>query len=266
MSELIELSAQDCVATFNPADSGRLTSFKIAGREILVTQGADKFHSGSFVLAPWVGRLRDAKLNFGGETYQFEPFGGPHAVHGLATGVPWQVTGDGEMSIEIGDEIGSSWPWPCKVVQKTELSEGRARFTIEVHASAPMPGAVGWHPWFARRLAGAPDSAELQLEANPGKMWAHDEAGVPTGELVTPVPRPWDYCFRDLAADPVLRWPGELELTVSSPCQDWVIYDEEEAGICVEPWTAQPNSINMPNPQIITPDAPLVATMEWRWA
>jgi galactose mutarotase-like enzyme len=39
----------------------------------------------------------------------------------------------------------------------------------------------------------------------------------------------------------------------------------EDAGVCVEPWTAPPNSLNMPNPRIVTPDAPLVATMTWTW-
>ena len=33
----------------------------------------------------------------------------------------------------------------------------------------------------------------------------------------------------------------ELELTVSSDCEDWVVYDMENAGVCVEPWTSPPN-------------------------
>ncbi len=68
-----------------------------------------------------------------------------------------------------------------------------------------------------------------------------------------------------LHAAPVVRWPGELELTVSSDCEDWIIYDMEDDGICVEPWTAAPNSLNMPNARIVTPDAPLVASMAWSW-
>jgi hypothetical protein len=95
-------------------------------------------------------------------------------------------------------------------------------------------------------------------------MWANDATGLPSGELTAPLPRSWDYCFRDLLADPVVRWPDELELTVSSGCKDWVIYDVEDAGICVEPWTAPPNSLNMPNQRLVTPDAPLVAIVRMR--
>ena len=28
-------------------------------------------------------------------------------------------------------------------------------------------------------------------------------------------------------------------------CEDWIVYEMEEAGVCVEPWTALPNSLNM---------------------
>ena len=261
MSATVQLTAQDCAAIFDPADGGRLRSFRVGDHELLVARGKDVFHSGSFVIAPWVGRLRDACLNYRGAQYQFTANNGPHALHGMVTERPWQVTGDGELSIELGDP----WPWPCRVVQRTELSAGRATFRIELHARVDMPAAMGWHPWFVRRLAGTPISAELQLDAVPKRMWANDATGLPSGELTAPLPRPWDYCFRDLLADPVVRWPGELELTLRSDCEDWVVYDMEEAGVCVEPWTAPPNSLNLPNPWIVTPDAPLEASMTWAW-
>jgi aldose 1-epimerase len=105
MTTTMRLAAEGCVAAFDPADGGRLSSFRVGGHELLVTHGKDVFHSGSFVMAPWVGRLRDARLNYGGAQYQFTANNGPHALHGLVTDRPWQVTGDGELSIELGD------PW-----------------------------------------------------------------------------------------------------------------------------------------------------------
>jgi aldose 1-epimerase len=96
------------------------------------------------------------------------------------------------------------------VVQHAELSAGRKAFRIEVQVRVDMPAAVGWHPWFVRRLAGTPVSAELELDVEPGLMWANDATGLPNGKLTAPVPRPSDYCFRNLSADPVVRWPGEL--------------------------------------------------------
>jgi aldose 1-epimerase len=256
-SAMMQLIAEDCAATFDPADGGRLVSFRVGDHELLVANGQDIFHFGSFVMAPWVGRLRDARFNWGGANHQFIANSGPHALHGLVTDRPWQVTGEGELSIELG----APWPWPCRVVQRAQLSPGRATFRIEVYAREAMPAAVGWHPWFVRRLG----ESELELDVKPGLMWANDAMGVPNGQLTAPVPRPWDYCFRDLRADPIVRWSGELELTIASDGEDWVVYDMEEAGVCVEPWTAPPNSLNLPNPRIVTPGAPLIATMTWTW-
>jgi galactose mutarotase-like enzyme len=78
------------------------------------------FNFGSFVMAPWVGRLRDARLDYGGSEHRFTANAGPHALHGLVTERPWQVTGDGELSIDLDDP----WPWPCRVVH------GHRRFAI----------------------------------------------------------------------------------------------------------------------------------------
>ena len=75
---------------------------------------------------------------------------------------------------------------------------------------------------------------------------------------------PGSALFPSIGEVPV-AWPGQLELTVSSDCENWVVYDKEEAGACLEPWTAPPNSLNMPNPRIVTPTAPLLASMTWTW-
>jgi galactose mutarotase-like enzyme len=66
MTAAMRLAVEGCEATFDPADGGRLSSFRVGDHELLVTRGKDVFHSGSFVIAPWVGRLRDAGLNYGG--------------------------------------------------------------------------------------------------------------------------------------------------------------------------------------------------------
>ena len=67
----MRLAAEGCAATFDPDDGGRLSSFRVADHELLVSHGKDIFHSGSFVVAPWVGRLRDASLNYQGAQHRF---------------------------------------------------------------------------------------------------------------------------------------------------------------------------------------------------
>ncbi len=262
MTAIMKLTTEGCIATFDPDDGGRLTSFRVGDRELLVAQGKDVFHFGSFVMAPWVGRLRDARLNYGGDQYRFAANSGPHALHGLVTERPWRVTGDGELSIELGEP----WPWPCRVVQRTELSARRATFRIEVYAREAMPAAVGWHPWFVRRLAGAPTSAELELDVQPGLMWANDfdrpaqrqidRARAEALGLLLPRPAG--------RSDRALAWR-----TRSSPSVPTVKIGSsmtwKTPGCASSRGRRLPNSLNMPNPRIVTPDAPLMASMTWTW-
>src|ERR1700733_2765588 len=117
MTETLRLMAGDCAATFNPADGGRLTSFQVGDHELLVAQGKDVFHFGSFVMAPWVGRLRDARLDYGGAEHRFTANAGPHALHGLVTEGPWQGTGGGG----LGNELGNRCARPRREVRQAQL-------------------------------------------------------------------------------------------------------------------------------------------------
>lgn len=74
-------------------------------------------------------------------------------------------------------------------------------------------------------------SAAIEIEVEPGAMYENDHAGLLSGRMGPPGPRPWDFCFVDLAAPPVVRWPGLLRLQIESDCPNWVIYDEEPSGV-----------------------------------
>lgn len=258
----LRLAADGTVALLDP-QGGRLSSLVVRGRELLVQHGGDVFHWGSFPMAPWVGRVRRGRFRFAGKDYQLPLNAGPHALHGLVTDLPWTVTGPGQLEVQLGDP----WPWPCHIAQTVAVSDDRIEFTIEVQAQETMPADVGWHPWFNRVLVdhAGTSSGLIQLEVDASAMYLNDEEHLPTGRLGPPAPRPWDYCFVGLARPPVVRWADVLEVTVHSDCSHWVIYDRESPGICVEPWTGPPNSLNLPNGSTVTPDRPLRASMCWAW-
>lgn len=263
MSDLLELAAGSCRATIDPAAGGRLTSFVVDGHELMVQSGRDTYHWGSFVMAPWVGRLRDGAFTWHGETHAFPRNAAPHALHGLVTDAAWHVDGPGTVSIELPEP----WPWRGRLVHATSLFDDHATFRLELQADEPMPAAIGWHPWFRRTLKTAEGAlvGPIGIDAKPGRMYGNDDTGLPTGALVEPAGLPWDYAFVDLAAPPRVTWPGILELRVELNCPIYVLYDQEPEGVCIEPWTAPPNSLNLPEPQVVTPGQPLVATMTWRW-
>jgi aldose 1-epimerase len=127
---------------------------------------------------------------------------------------------------------------------------------MRLDAEEPMPAVLGWHPWFLRHAAPSMDGeAGLELEFDAQTMYERDGDGIPTGALVAPKPRPWDDCFTGLRRPPVLRWPGFLELEISSTCPDWVVYDERDDAICVEPQTGPPDALNL-RPTVVRPGRP----------
>ncbi len=125
-----------------------------------------------------------------------------------------------------------------------------------------MPVIVGWHPWFARRLARG-GSVELDLPA--GGMLVRGADGLPTGEVVPPPPGPWDDAFVELAGPPVVRWPGAIEVAIVSEAPCWVVYTEREEGICVEPQTGPPNGLVDGGYALVEPGRPFEASMALRW-
>jgi galactose mutarotase-like enzyme len=261
---MLHLETTSAHADIDLAAGGRLASFVVDGRELLVTSGPSTFDWGCYAMVPFAGRLRDGRFSYAGRTWQMPLNMPPHAMHGVVLDRTWREVDD--RTIEVA--LGAPWPFAGRVVHHFDLQPGQLTFRLELHADEPMPAALGWHPWFVRRPpaagADAPPSGDLELEFEPGAMYDRGSDGIPSGRLIPPTPPPWDDCFADIRGAPVLRWPGFLELTVASDLPAWVVYDEPVHAICVEPETDAPDSLNR-SPDIVVPGRPLVAEMMWRW-
>ena len=254
----LELTAPGVRAVVDLVAGGRLASFAVDGRELIKTGGDGPITWGSFPMAPFAGRVRDASLAFAGATYALRPSLPPHAIHGTVLDRPWRLVGEGT----IATDLGPDWPFAGWAVQRFDLGPDHLTFRLEVHGDEPMPASIGWHPYFLRRPAGVDGELELDFEA--GAMYVRDAAGIATDRRIEPPPGPGTTPSPTCAGPPVLRWPGFLELTIESDCPDWVIYTAPEDALCVEPQTAPPDAINT-DPTIVLPDRPLIAEMTWRW-
>jgi aldose 1-epimerase len=252
------LSAPGVEVIVDLAAGGRVASLLVDGRELLKTSRDGPRDWGSFPMAPYAGRVRDAEFVFDGELRRLPATLPPHAIHGTVLDRAWRAIDDST----IGIDLGPDWPFRGRVIQRFELTSDSLGCRMEIQADERMPASIGWHPWFIRRIPGL--TGELELDVEPGAMYVRDAAGIATGELVPPTPRPWDDSFTALRRPPVLRWPGFLELTIESDCPDWVIYTEPTEALCVEPQTAPPNALNA-DPAIVEPGRPLTAEMTWRW-
>ena len=74
----------------------------------------------------------------------------------------------------------------------------------------------------------------------------------------------------DIVIPPRLTWPGVARLDLRSTAAFWVVFDERDDAICVEPQTAPPDAFNLAaaigvDPPMATPDRPASVATAWRW-
>src|SRR5262245_53804404 len=257
-----------------PAEGGRVSGLTVDGWDVLVREARTVIDWGSYAMVPWAGRLRDGILRWRGREWQFPLTSPPNAIHGTLLWQPWRVIGgaDGGSELVLGADLAEPWPFGGRAVQLLRLTPDQLSMTLEVHATRePMPVIVGWHPWFRRRLrrADGHESEPLAIDLHAGAMLEADPPGIPTGRRVPVPPGPWDDTFVDLWADPVVRWPGALEVSVASPAAThWVVFTGETFGVCVEPQTGPPNGLNggdLGAPAVVEPGTALVATASISW-
>ncbi|MFD5217014.1 aldose 1-epimerase [Streptomyces tendae] len=260
-NEPITLTAGDAEATVLPGNGGRIGGLRVGGTELL-RQG-DRY--GCFPMVPWCGRIRDGRFRDGAVVHQMPLNSPPHAIHGTARDAAWRTARVTADEAVITYDLVDPWPYPGRVIQVVALAEDGLTLSMSVETyESSFPAQIGWHPWFNRTLDGA-DGTGVEIAFDPAWQEERGDDHLPTGNRVEPKPGPWDDCFgMPDGVDVTLTWPGRLELKVTSREQWAVVYDEQEAAVCVEPQTGPPNGLNT-LPRLVTPLEPLEATTTWRW-
>lgn len=267
-ADRLVLESADARLTIDPGAGGRFASLVVGGHELLITEGDGPIWWGCYPMVPFAGRIRDGRFRFRGRTYQLPLTMPPNAIHGTVLDRPWEVTGmaaSGDRA-ELTTDLGPDWPFGGRVVQTVALLPGGLEATLEVRARDAMPVALGWHPWFRRAI----DGSDVQLGFEANGMYVRGADGLPTGAVVPPTARPWDDAFTEVVLPPRLTWPGVLSLDLRTTAPFWVVFDEREDTICVEPQTAPPDAFNLAaavgvDPPLATPDRPASVAMAWRW-
>jgi aldose 1-epimerase len=262
----VVLERDDARLTVDPRAGGRLASLVVAGHELLVTDGDGPIWWGCYPMAPFAGRVRGGRFWFRGRTYQLPLSLPPNAIHGTVLDREWETTVATAERVELSTDLGREWPFRGRVVQTIALVPGGLEATLEVQAREIMPVVLGWHPWFRRSI----DGSDAQLAFEASAMYVRGPDGLPTGAVAPPTPRPWDDAFTDVVVPPRLTWPGLLALDVRSTAPFWVVFDERDDGICVEPQTAPPDAFNLAaavgvDPPTAAPGRPATVAMAWRW-
>jgi aldose 1-epimerase len=56
-----------------------------------------------------------------------------------------------------------------------------------------------------------------------------------------------------------------LTLTIDSDCSHWVVYNEPDHAVCVEPQSGPPDAVNLGLAAEVVPGRPFIRTMTLRW-
>jgi len=253
----VHLSSPDADVEIDLDHGCRIASLRTGGHELLITSADSPIDWGLYPMAPFAGRVRGGVFEFRSRRHELPRHFDAHALHGTVFSQEWEQDG----ASTFVTDLGSPWPFPGFVRQDVVLDEGCLRLHLEVHATAgAMPASCGWHPWFRRRIG----EALLRLDFRPGYMLRRDAEGIATRERTRVPLEPWDDCFGDVSAPPILEWPDFLGLEIASDCRWWVVYNKRDHALCVEPQTAPPNSLNC-DPQVVEPGRPLTADLTLSW-
>lgn len=266
MSDDLVLEADTARLVVSATDGGRMRSLVVHGQELLVTTGYGPIMWGCYPFAPFAGRIRDGRFTFEGRDVELPLNLPPHAIHGTVFLRAWTVDGPDRMSVDLAP----SWPFAGRVTQWFRLHDDGLDVRLRLDATDRMPVTLGWHPWFRRELIGTASRPSaggrpVELRFRPGRMYERGPDSLPTGRLVPPKPRPWDDCFVDVDGRPLLTWPDALTLQLSTSADHWVVYDEPDYALCVEPQTAPPDDVHLGPRTIVPAGGSVEATMTWRW-
>jgi aldose 1-epimerase len=262
-SETITLTAGSAITRVDLADGGRLSSLSVDGLELLGRSGDRRIDYGSFVMAPWAGRLRDGLLTVGDRTHRLPTdVAPPHAIHGTVHDRPWELLEADRGTLKVRCGFDDRWPFGGWVDHDVTLSEDSLTERLQVHADrAAFVASAGWHPWFRRRLDAGGD-ARITMDARA--MLQRDDTGLPTGSEVPVPPEPWDDCFVGVRWPVAITWPSALTLSIDADTDLAVVFTERPDALCVEPQIGPPDGLNS-DPYEVRPGHPLVASTTWAW-
>ena len=244
MSEQLTLAAGENRAVVDLLNGGRLASLLVAGHELLWTETddgeRDPISWGCYPMVPFAGRIRHGMFSFEGIEHAVPKSHEGHAMHGYGFRNPWTQVDDASISYDFG----APWPFAGRATQHFELSADALKIEMRVDALDTQPILIGWHPWFRRENT----AGTLAFALPACTMYQRDQDGMP-GALVEPPAGPWDDCFTSVIQEPTLEW-GDLAADLTSSLDHWVVFDEPDHAICVEPQSGPPNEINT-DPRVV---------------
>jgi aldose 1-epimerase len=254
--EELRFSSEAIEAIVLPEVGARLHRLRAFGHDILRTPEdlrqhvRDPFFWGSYVMAPWCGRIEAGRSTIGWRRIALESnFPDGSAIHGQVYDRPWHRRPDGSLQVTAG---GNGWPWVYDVRLRVEAVQRSLHVDLSVtnRSADPMPAGLGIHPWFRRPFSVAirgaavhPLNTATQPDAQPEPV-SGDFDLREIGEMADGLDAAWT----DLAEPPVeLRWPqaGIRATMRTTPPAPYIVAASpvEVDAIAIEPETHAPQGL-----------------------
>ena len=240
MSILHNIDGGDLSLAIDIDQGARIASLNFRGMECAVPFRGQTLTWGWYAMAPWAGRIRDGLISDkNGKEFQLPTnFVPPHAIHGFTLTHPWQELGRSYFGIDFPGPY-----WGARLEQRLEILDNALRWSLEYEAGeCELPFWMGFHPWFPREFD---RGGAAEIDFHPGKMLERGSDYLPTGELISPTPPPWDDAFCEVRGTPTIYWEDVLQIEIESDAPYWVVYDQDPEGVCIEPQSAPPDAANL---------------------
>jgi galactose mutarotase-like enzyme len=242
-----------------PARGGMVTRFIVRDTNVLylapdtLRDATKNVRGGIPVLFPIAGRLADDKYTVGGTTYTMKQ-------HGFARNMPWAIVDQAaDQAMSGGARLGlaltsnavtrAQYPFDFRLALTYVLGDGRLTVNTRVSNTGeqPMPIHPGLHPYF--QLADHQKSA-ARLVTDATQAWDNV-----AGKMIA-VREPIDLAGDVVDLHLLDHWPRtvrltrpgdhDLELALGVPDRVLVVWTERGRDfVCVEPWTARANALNV---------------------
>ena len=139
-------------------------------------QARDPLRMASFPLVPWCNRIRNGQAQVLGHRLALPNVGGmDHAIHGLGWQTAWAVTDPTASTVTMEYTYpGGDWPWAFTARQQFCLTAQGLHCALSLRndGTAPMPAALGHHPYFPHRVG-------TRLRCAVEAMWESDAEMLP---------------------------------------------------------------------------------------
>jgi galactose mutarotase-like enzyme len=256
--ETLTLEDGDSQAVLAPTRGGILTRLTLRGRPVLYLDEATlldetkNVRGGNPVLFPSPGPLAGDRFTFGGRS-------GAMKQHGVARLRPWTVASSSSSSavLELASDGGPDFPWAFRLSFRYTLAGAKLTIeqTVENRDTAPMPFALGFHPYFLVRDA---DKAKTRVPTEAKRAWDN------VAKRFVDVTAPIDLAGREVdlhlvdhgAHEAALELADGARIVVagSEEMSRWVIWTlPGKDFVCLEPWTAPIDALNTGDGLLVVP-------------